>query len=343
MSVVFPLESFSVAEEVSLSPEIGIRKATPSEKVKIIKNFKIEHAWKGQVLEILQAGKTTNLTYEFFFQVYDVISALRLFKRGKVGILEPIFYSIEEKEKNNILTQFYLSDLFEVIKTRGYRPPIKSSFENNKQYLSFFRGYSLRNEEIARFKKCFMKFVSAKSRYDLFVPIIRMNRAQSYNDFIYGIVDSTIALEAILKRKPIDKKEKKKSKKKIKNENKENVIDRCKVLFGYSSDEQKEIEYHLKNCYEIRNSLVHGGGRVKEVKLKNNNLVTKNIESIVENNFSSIKMLESYVPSVITSAIPLYEKYENKEDVLKHIDKFNPQKNADATELHNTIRQFWEA
>jgi Tfp pilus assembly major pilin PilA len=54
-------------------------------------------------------------------------------------------------------------------------------------------------------------------------------------------------------------------------------------------------------------------------------------------------MLESYVPSVITSAIPLYEKYENKEDVLKHIDKFNPQKNADATELHNTIRQFWEA
>ena len=232
----------------------------PTNKIKLPDNFLIIKVRPEELVEILKSG---SLRHEVFFLTHvihftsktsnyeekkqtldDIITALRLFKAGRVGY-------------NTIYSHPALTEA------------LGSSHSSTNRILLGDIDYTLNNNEVSQFRilcENFLRYSSKRIKQQKFMSIAidRFNLALEERDEEDRIINLSIALEALFSTGSEDLTYK--------------LRLRISVLVGQDDNESNFLFDFINKAYEIRSKLVHG--KINKDSFKKFDIETKTFPNL---------------------------------------------------------------
>ena len=189
---------------------------------------------------------------DFRFEIYKIITALRLFKAGSISCSEILVYQKTWRDLNEI--PFILSMSSKIGRDANKYELTKEDIENLKEFWNFFKSFNIKEYPF------------------LDVAIRRFNF--SYKRVLPEdkIIDFMIAFEALYF--PDEKAELS-----------YRLAFRCAYFLGKDESERQKIFKLLRNAYEMRSKIVHGRNlnseSVRELSIELEELLRKSIKKFL--------------------------------------------------------------
>ena len=317
--VVIPLYNFELenVDYINLDDEnsISIRKLT-EEEVKMflcmghLKNYLSEYLLLRNVSNTLHGGYIETVwcieygeklleksLVDFRFEIYKIITALRLFKAGSISCSEILVYQKTWRDLNEI--PFILSMSSKIGRDANKYELTKEDIENLKEFWNHFKSFDIKEYPF------------------LDVAIRRFNF--SYKRVLPEdkIIDFMIAFEALYF--PDEKAELS-----------YRLAFRCAYFLGKDESERQKIFELLKNAYDIRSKIVHG--KLVEKDLQSKKDLPKSVKKVLNKlGLNSLEDLSIQLEELLRESIkkflyvlpPVPSKSPQKthKEIIKKIDE----------------------